>query len=193
MITAPRGQFNRVSLGLWLAALFAPTRAVCQAERASIERQYQRMDSALERNDVNAILAFQAPTFRSGSPNGAALDYQAMEARTRLLSSLVDSVIYAHNTLREFVSHGDTVVVTVCQEFSRIQRIGGRPRRVDTSVLQRERWVRVGTEWKRDRVDDVHGMRWFVDGVRVDAVRPYSPEAPPYAPNPDPPTGCGRL
>jgi len=105
----------------------------------------------------------------------------------------VDSVIYVHNTIRDFATHGDTVVVNVCQEFSRIQRIDGRPRRVDTSALQRERWVRVGTEWRREHVDDVHGTRWFVDGVRVDAVRPNSSGTRPYAPTPDPPTGCGRF
>jgi hypothetical protein len=181
------------SLGLWIFALSGPARALCQSERASIERQYRRLDSAVARNDVTAILAFQSPAFTSINPNGAVFEYQAMEARTRLLSSLVDSVIYVRNTIRDFAGHGDTVVVTVCQEFSRIQRIDGRPRRVDTSVLRRERWAPVGTEWKRERVDDVHGTRWFVDGVRVDAVRPYSSGAPPYAPNPDPPTGCGRL
>ena len=145
------------------------------------------------RNDLNAILAVQAPTFTSLNPNGETMNYQAMEARTRLLSSLVDSVIYAHNTIRDFAVRGDTAVVNVCQEFSRVQRVDGRPRRIDTSVLQRERWVRAGTEWKRERVDDVHGMRWFVDGVRVNALRPNSADTTPYAPNPDPPTGCGRF
>ena len=181
------------TLGLWIVALAGPARALCQTDRASIQRQYSRLDSALQRNDVTAILAVQAPTFTAINPTGTVMDYQAMEARTRLLSSLVDSVIYVGNTIRDFAGQGDTVIVNVCQEFSRIQRIDGRPRRVDTSVLQRERWVRVGAEWKRERVDDVHGMRWFVDGVRVNALRPNSSETTPYAPNPDPPTGCGRL
>ena len=182
-----------ITLGLGMVALAGPAGAHCQTDRASIERQYSRLDSALMRNDVTAILAVQAPTFTSLNPNGQAMDYEAMEARTRLLASLVDSVIYVHNTIRDFASHGDTAVVNVCQEFSRIQRIDGRPRRVDTSALQRERWVRVGTEWLRERVDDVHGTRWFVDGVRVNSVRPTSSDTTPYAPNPDPPTGCGRF
>jgi hypothetical protein len=179
------------TLGLCIVTLSGPGPALCQTPRAAIEKQYSRLDSALMRNDVTAILAVQAPTFTSLNPNGESMDYQAMEARTRLLSSLVDSVIYVHNTIRDFAGRGDTAVVNVCQEFSRIQRIDGRPRRVDTSALQRERWVRIGAEWKRERVDDVHGTRWFVDGVRVNSVRPSSGTAP-YAPNPDPPTGCGR-
>jgi hypothetical protein len=171
-----------------------PALAHAQGERAAIERQYDRLAAALQRNDVPGILALQAPNFTSVNPNGAVFDFAAMEARTRQLASLVDSVIYVHNSIRDFASRGDTAVVNVCQEFSRIQRTAdGRPHRVDTSALQRERWVRVGTEWKRERVDDVHGTRWFVDGVRIDASRPYFPGDPPYAPNPDPPTGCGRL
>jgi hypothetical protein len=144
------------------------------------------------RNDLAAIMAVQAPTFSSVNPNGEVMDYQAMASRTRLMVSLIDSVIYAHNTIRDFASTGDTAVVNVCQEFSRIQRVDGRPRRVDTSALQRERWVRLGAEWKRDRVDDVHGTRWFVDGVRVGSLRPNS-TGTPDTPDPDPPTGCGRL
>ena len=80
-----------------------------------------------------------------------------------------------------------------------MQRLGdGRPHRLDTSALQRERWVLSGTEWRRERVDDVHGLRWFVDSVRVDPSRRIDPSrpstpAPPFKPDPDPPTGCGRL
>jgi hypothetical protein len=180
------------SLALGLAVLCGPVPAHCQDARGSIERQYLRLDSALMRNDVMAILAVQSPMFTSLNPDGTTMDYQAMESRTRLLANLVDSVIYAHNTIRDFTAEGDTAVVNVCQEFSRIQRVDGRPRRVDTSALQRERWVRRGTERKRERVDDVHGTRWFVDGVRVASLRPNS-IGTPYAPNPDPPTGCGRF
>jgi S1-C subfamily serine protease len=33
-----------------------------------------------------------------------------------------------HNAICDFASHGDTAVVTVCQEFSRIQRMDARRR-----------------------------------------------------------------
>jgi hypothetical protein len=168
--------------------------AVLQASpRTAIERQYQRLDSAILRNDVAGMLAIQAPTFTSLNPNGEAYDYAAMEARTRRMAGLIDSVIYVHNTIRAFSSRTDTVVVDVCQEYSRIQRLGdGRAHRIDTSALQRERWVLVGSEWRREHVDDVHGLRWFVDNIRVDPLQPYTPGAQPYRPTPDPPTGCGR-
>jgi hypothetical protein len=166
--------------------------------RSAIERQYQRLDSVILRNDVPGMLAIQAPSFSSVNPGGVVYDYAAMEERTRLLASLIDSTIHVRNTIREFASRPDTAVVMVCQEYSRMQRLGdGRPHRIDTSALQRERWVLVGNEWRRERVDQVHGLRWFVDGVRVDPARrvdpsrPYTPPAP-YKPDPDPPTNCGR-
>jgi len=176
---------------LLLLLIAAAVPALAQNTRAAIERRYATLDSAIRRNDVAGMLAIQSPNFTSDNVGGVALDYARMVERTRLLASLIDSVIHARNTIREFTTTGDTAVVTVCQEFSRIQRVAGRARRVDTSVLQRERWVRIGGEWKRDRVDDEHGLRWFVDGVRIEPGRPYAPDAPPYAPNPDPPTGCG--
>src|SRR5215207_472366 len=95
-----------VGLGLGILCLCSPSQAHCQTARAAIERQYSRLDSALARNDVSAILAIQSPAFTSFDPNGTGMDYRAMESRTRLLSSLVDSVIYAHNTIRDFAEQG---------------------------------------------------------------------------------------
>jgi hypothetical protein len=115
-----------------------------------------------------------------------------MERYTRRLAAAVDSVIHIGNVIRSFEERGDTSVADVCQEFSRLQRLGdGRRHRIDTSVLQRETWVHLADGWKRLNVTNEHGMRWFVDAVRVDPSKPYAPGMPAYAPEPDPPTGCG--
>jgi hypothetical protein len=168
------------------------TRAAAQDARADIEAQYLRLADAIRLNNVEKILAIQAPDFSSINVNGARFDYAAMERYTRQMTSVIDSVIHIRNRIRTFQQLGDTAIADVCQEFSRIQRIGDRgPRRVDTSVLQRERWVRKADGWRRLQVDSVRGTRWFVDGVRVDATRPYTEGLPPYAPAVDPPTGCG--
>jgi ketosteroid isomerase-like protein len=165
--------------------------------RAEVEAQYERLAKAIRRKDVQAILALQAPDFSSNNVGGAVFDRAAMEAYTRRLMSAVDSVIYTRNRIREFTLRGDTAVADVCQEFSRIQRVDGAPHRVDTSVLQTETWVRLPDGghrlpdgWRRRRVDNERGMRWFVDGRRTDPVRP-SLGGPEYRPDPDPPTGCG--
>jgi hypothetical protein len=163
-----------------------------QDSRAAIEAQYDRLAIAIRRNDVDSILAVQDPSFSSVNPTGNTFDYAAMEAYTRRLVAAIDSIIHIRNLIRQFEQQGDTATADVCQEFSRIQRFGdGRPRRVDTSALQRETWVRRGAAWKRLHVNNVRGMRWFVDGIRVDPSRPYTPGMPAYVPALDPPTGCG--
>jgi ketosteroid isomerase-like protein len=168
-----------------------PTLLPAQDSRTAIEAQYQRLAEAIRRNDVEGILALQAPDFSSRNPNGT-FDFAAMERYTRRLAAAVDSVIHIRNVVRSFEERGDTSVADVCQEFSRIQRLGDGPRhRIDTSVLQRESWVHLADGWKRLSVTNEHGMRWFVDGVRVDPSKPYTPGMAAYAPERDPPTGCG--
>jgi hypothetical protein len=165
---------------------------LAQDSRPAIESQYQRLSEAIRRKDVDGILALQAPDFSSTNPNAKIFDYAAMEAYTRRLTATVDSVIHVRNDIRGFEERGDTSVADVCQEFSRLQRLrDGRQHRIDTSVLQRETWVHLADGWKRLNVTNEHGMRWFVDGVRVDPSKPYTPGMPAYVPDPDPPTGCG--
>ena len=179
-----------MSLGGMLAT--PPKLVVAQDSRTSIGSQYQQLAEAIRRNDVEGILALQAPEFSSRNPNGIIFDFAAMERYTRRLAAAMDSVIHIRNVIRSFEEHGDTSVADVCQEFSRLQRLGDdRRHRIDTSVLQRETWVHLADGWKRLNVTNEHGMRWFVDGVRVDPSRPYVPGMPAYVPEPDPPTGCG--
>jgi ketosteroid isomerase-like protein len=179
-----------LSLGCLTAA--APSRLPAQDTRAEIEARYRQLADAIRRKDVEGILALQAPDFSSINPESGTFDYAAMERYTRRLTAAMDSVIHIRNVIRSFEAHGDTAVADVCQELSRLQRLGdSRPHRIDTSVLQRETWVRLADGWKRLHVSDVHGMRWFVDGVRIDPSKPYTPGAPAYAPESDPPTGCG--
>lgn len=179
-----------MSLGGMLAT--PPKPVLAQDSRTAIESQYQALAEAIRRNDVEGILALQAPAFSSRNPNGNVFDFAAMARYTRRLAAAVDSVIHIRNDIRSFEERGDTSVADVCQEFSRLQRLGdGRRHRIDTSVLQRETWVHLADGWKRLNVTNEHGMRWFVDGVRVDPSKPYVAGMPAYVPEPDPPTGCG--
>lgn len=179
-----------MSLGGMLAT--TPRLLSAQDSRTAIEARYRQLAEAIRRNDVERILALQAPDFSSKNPEAGTFDFAAMERYTRRLSAAVDSVIHVRNVIRTFEERGDTSVADVCQEFSRIQRLGdGRSHRVDTSVLQRETWVRLPDGWRRLHVTNVHGMRWFVDGTRVDPSKPYTPGMPAYVPEVDPPTGCG--
>jgi hypothetical protein len=177
---------------LVLAACAVPASTVAQDSRSAIEAQYRGLADAIRSNDVERILSFQAPNFSSMNPTGNTFDYDAMESYIRRMTAAVDSVIRTQNTIRSFEQQDTIAIADICQEFSRIQRMGdGVRHRVDTSVLQRESWILLDGQWKRFRVENVRGMRWFVDGVRVDPSRPYTSGMPAYVPSVDPPTGCG--
>jgi hypothetical protein len=166
-----------------------------KAIRAAIVAQYDRLATAIRQLDLEAIMAVQDSAFTSVGPRGESMDYAAVLEYSRRLVATVDTVYHTQNRIRTLDVRGaaqDTVVVDVCQEFSRQQRLRDEvPRRVDTSALQTETWIRRPVGWRRLRVENVHGTRWFVAGKRVDATQPYDPEAPPYAPVDDQPTGCG--
>ena len=106
-----------LSLGGMLAA--TPKLVLAQDSRTAIESQYKQLAEAIGRNDVEGILALQAPEFSSRNPNGSAFDFAAMERYTRRLAAAVDSVIHIRNVIRSFDERGDTSVADVCQEFSR--------------------------------------------------------------------------
>jgi hypothetical protein len=191
-MTALRLRYLSLAMSLGGMLAVTPKLVLGQDSRTAIESQYRQLAEAMRRNDVEGILAIQAPDFSSRNHNGSVFDFAAMERYTRRLTAAVDSVIHIRNVIRSFEERGDTSVADVCQEFSRLQRLGDdRRHRIDTSVLQRETWVHRADGWKRLNVTNVHGMRWFVDGVRVDPSRPYAPGMPAYVPEPDPPTGCG--
>lgn len=166
-----------------------------EAIRAAIVAQYDALGAAVRRLDIDGIMAVQDPAFTSVGPRGETMDYAGVLEYSRRLVATFDTVYHVQNRIRTFEVRGaeqDTVVVDVCQELSRQQRIGGgEPRRVDTSALQTETWIRRPAGWRRVRVENVRGTRWFVAGKRIDATRPYDPDAPPYEPVNEQPTGCG--
>ena len=166
-----------------------------EAIRAAIVTKYDELAAAIRRLDLEGIMAVQDSAFTSVGPRGETMDYAASLDYSQRLVTTFDTVYHVDNRIRTFEVRGaarDTVVVDVCQELSRQQRLGGDvPRRVDTSALQTETWIRRPAGWRRFRVENVRGTRWFVAGKRVDATQPYDPEAPPYTPVDDLPTGCG--
>jgi hypothetical protein len=71
-------------------------------------------------------------------------------------------------------------VAEVFQEASRTRELAGKVRKVETSVIQRETWVKTLEGWKLQSVDNVRDQRRFVDGKRVDPTKPYDPNAPSH-------------
>ncbi|MBA2527410.1 MAG: hypothetical protein H0V18_16760 [Pyrinomonadaceae bacterium] len=77
---------------------------------------------------------------------------------------------------------GNEAAAIIHQQWSRMQIMKGKLRRVDTSAVQRETWINTPEGWRLKLIDDVHPGAWLVDGKRVDPSKPYNPEAPPYEP-----------
>jgi hypothetical protein len=96
-----------------------PKPVLAKDARTAIESRYQQLAEAIRRNDVEGILALQAPEFSSRNPNGNIYDFAAMERYTRRLAAAVDSVLHIRTVIRSFEERGDTSVADVCQEFSR--------------------------------------------------------------------------
>ena len=76
--------------------------------------------------------------------------------------------IFCFHTLDTIQAQGDGATVTVRQAYSRVQRMEGKLRKVETSVTQDETWVRTAQGWKRRLVENPREMEWFVDGQRVE-------------------------
>src|SRR5919202_5868044 len=107
-----------------------------------------------------------------------------MAARARAMLERIQPPISTSNAIDSLTIRGDEAVAVVHQRFSRMQMIAGQLRRVETTVTQRETWVRTPEGWKLNFVDDVHDPKTFVDGKRVDPSKPYNPNDPPYDPLP---------
>jgi len=151
--------------------------------RHALEQAYAQLEAAIEKNDAEAILAFRHPDFGAIDAEGRTLSAEDMRNRTYQMVSAIRPPIDAGFSLGIIEVNGDDeAVATVRQSFSRMQRMGDKLRKVDTSVTQDETWVRTPEGWRLRFVQHVRDMQWYVDGKRVEPGKPYDPDAPAYAP-----------
>jgi hypothetical protein len=155
------------------------------AVRAELEAQYRKLAEAHDKGDLGAIVALRTVDFHAIFPDGRVGDSRTMEQYSRqFLESNQHPYNIRCNIQKLVVSENKLIAVAeVFQEASRFRELAGKRRRVDTSVLQRETWAKTADGWKLKSVDNVRDQKRFVDGKRVDPMKPYDPEAPPYDPN----------
>jgi ketosteroid isomerase-like protein len=152
--------------------------------RRALEQQYAKIAQANINKDLGALLALRSPDFSVRMPNGETWSFEQSADYSRRAFEQVQSTISLTNTIETLTVNGDEAVAVVHQQWSRLQIKKGQLRRVDTSAVQRETWVRTAAGWKLKLIDDIHPGAWYVDGKRVDPSRPYDPEAPPFNPQP---------
>jgi hypothetical protein len=172
------------------AVVFAAACASSNVEsaRREITGQYEKIADANARKDLNALLSLRAADFSAQFPDGHIASAAEMAGYSRALFEQMQPPIAVRNTIRGFDLHNDTAVVTVWQEFSRMQLKAGKLRKVETTAQQRETWIRTPGGWKLRHVDDVRPGAWYVDNKRVDPSKPYQPDAPPFDPRDGLPT-----
>ena len=161
------------TIAILLLLAGVPAQPVKRTVREELEAQYQRLAAANERKDIAAIMALKSDTFYTIGPQGELNDRVSMEAHSRRFLEPLRPPIRIQQTILDLkVSEHELVaIVTVRQEVSRSRELDGALRKVETSVVQRETWVKQDGEWKLQFVDDVRDQKTLVDG------KPWPPAA----------------
>ena len=176
---------------LTLVVVLISVRVVLAQDDAAVQKeldaQYLKLAEAHDRRDLKAIVGLKTPDFHAIFPDGRVGDSKSMEQYSR---QFLEGNLPPYNirvTIQKLtVSDNKLVAVAeVFQEATRYRELAGKRRRVDTSVLQRETWVKTTDGWKLKSVDNVRDQKRFVDGKRVDPTKPYDPDAPAYNPAED--------
>ncbi len=150
--------------------------------RRALEVQYAKIAEAQKNKDIDALRSLRTSDFSVKMPNGEMWDLEQSLNYSRRGFEQVQSIISLSNTIDSLTVNDDEAVAVVHQQWSRMQMMKGKLRRVDTSAVQRETWVNTPDGWKLKLIDDVRPGAWVVDGKRVDPSKPYDPNAPPYSP-----------
>ena len=150
--------------------------------RRALEAQYRKIAAAQNNKDIDALRSLRTSDFTVKMPNGETWDLETSLNYSKRGFEQVQSINSISNTIESLTVNGDEAVAVVRQQWSRMQTMKGKLRRVETSAVQRETWVNTPDGWKLKLIDDIHPGVWIVDGKRVDPSKPYDPDAPPYNP-----------
>jgi len=150
--------------------------------RRALEAQYAKIAEAQKNKDIDALRSLRTSDFTVKMPNGETWDLETSLNYSKRGFEQVQSISSISNTIESLNVNGNEAVAVVHQQWSRMQTMKGKLRRVETSAVQRETWVNTPDGWKLKLIDDVRPGAWIVDGKRVDPSKPYDPDAPPYNP-----------
>jgi hypothetical protein len=150
--------------------------------RQALEEQHAKIADAQRWGDIEALRALRTPDFTVTTANGQTWDLQTSLDYSKSGFEQVDSTIAISNTIDSLTVKDDRAVAVVHQQWTRMQMMKGKRRRVETSVIQTETWVNTADGWRLEHIGNLKPGVWVVDGKRVDPRRPYDPDAPPYEP-----------
>jgi hypothetical protein len=144
--------------------LASPSDTDIHLVRVEIEARYAQLAEAVRNQDFAAFQSLRTEDFHTWPPDSEVQDNRQMAARARILLGRIQLPITVSNEIEIFILMDNEAIAIVHQKFSRMQEIEGQLRLVETSVRQREMWVRTNEGWKLRFVDNVHDQQTFVDG-----------------------------
>ena len=149
----------------------------------AIDAQYAKLAEAMRKKDLDALVALVAPDFHAVTATGEVWTRERTLAYMRNGMALVKETTHISNTILRLTICGEgEATATVLQVWYRTQMMAGKLRRMETTAVQDEHWVKTSDGWKRGKIDNVIEGVALVDGKRVDSNKPYDPDAPAYDP-----------
>src|SRR6476660_6898427 len=150
-----------------------------------LHQRYEALGQAMDSRDLSKIIRFRTDDFHSIGPDGRVLDNTMMKEYSR---QFITNNLPPYNTKITIVNlrlsfNKIVAVADVFQEATRKRELAGKLREVKTSVLQTETWIYVNGEWKVKSADNVHDQKRYVDGKRVDPIKSYNSDDPPFDPD----------
>lgn len=134
--------------------------------RAALERRYEELARANDRGDLAAVRAIRHETFHAVFPDGRIGGPRDMDEYSKQFLAGVQPPMTSKFTIRALSVSADGMVAVaeVFQEVSRFREIDGQRRKVETSVMQRETWIKTHEGWKLKVVDNVRDQTRRIDG-----------------------------
>jgi hypothetical protein len=150
--------------------------------RRALEQQYKKIRQAQLAKKPEGVLDLRTPDFEVHMPSGEVWDFEASKQYMLRGFEQVQTNLEMRFILGEIDVSGNSAAVQIEQHWSRMQFKKGQLRRVDTSAMQRETWTRTPNGWCLRLIDNIRPGAWYIDGKRVDPLKPYDPDAPPFTP-----------
>ena len=133
--------------------------------RAELARAYNWQDAAFARNDVRALMATYAPTFRATTRDGRTLDRAAVETSLKMDTERTKSVERATSHIDDLSVTGNEALVTVTRISDRtVADEKGVPHRWESGIVNKERWARTRDGWRILELAEVKQLYLRKDG-----------------------------
>src|SRR5581483_9885395 len=162
----------------------APCRDLTPSDPAwqAVNAQYGRIAEAQRTKNIDELAALYASDMTVIGLKGEQTNREQSLNYSRAAFSAVVREIHTTNVILSLRLCGDRATARVLQQWSRIQKVAGKDRRLDTAAVQDETWIETPDGWKRWRIEEIRPGAWFVDDKRVEPGKPYDPNAPEYDP-----------